>query len=51
MTLHAMSPEAMATYSDRLSALCAEGGAFREIWRCDGMAWMETVEGAASLHS
>ena len=26
VTLHAMSPEAMATYSDRLSALFAEGG-------------------------
>ena len=26
VTLHAMSPEAMTTYSDRLSALFAEGG-------------------------
>jgi deferrochelatase/peroxidase EfeB len=41
VTLHAISPEAMKTYSDRLSALFAEGGAFREIWRADGMALME----------
>src|SRR5882762_3644508 len=32
MTLHAISPEAMTSYSDRLSALFAEGGTFREIW-------------------
>jgi deferrochelatase/peroxidase EfeB len=37
-TLHALSPAAMTSYSDRLSALFAEGGAFREIWRQDGMA-------------
>jgi deferrochelatase/peroxidase EfeB len=45
VTLHALSPEAMRTYSDRLSALFVEGGAFREIWRTDGTAWMETVDG------
>ena len=45
VTLHAMSPEAMTTYSDRLSALFAEGGAFREIWRTDGMAWLQMVDG------
>jgi deferrochelatase/peroxidase EfeB len=45
VTLHALSPEAMTTYSDRLSVLFAEGSAFREIWRTDGMAWMETVDG------
>ena len=45
VTLHAISPEAMAAYSDRLSALFAEGGAFREIWRGDGMALMEMVDG------
>jgi hypothetical protein len=33
VTLHAISPEAMTAYSDRLSALFAEGDAFREIWR------------------
>ena len=49
VTLHAISPEAMSAYSDRLSALFAEGGAFREIWRCDGMAWKQTVEGTATF--
>src|SRR6266851_1472173 len=45
VTLHAMSPEAMTAYSDRLSALFAEGGAFKEIWRADGMALMEMKDG------
>jgi Dyp-type peroxidase family len=45
VTLHAISPEAMATYSDRLTTLFAEGDAFREIWRQDGMALMETKNG------
>jgi deferrochelatase/peroxidase EfeB len=45
VTLHAISPEAMKSYSDRLSALFAEGNAFSEAWRCDGMALMEMVDG------
>jgi len=45
VTLHALNPEAMATYSARLSALFAEGGAFREIWRADGIALMEVRDG------
>jgi deferrochelatase/peroxidase EfeB len=45
MTLHAISPEAMKTYSDRISALLVEGNAFREIWRTDGMALMDMVDG------
>src|SRR5271154_4725544 len=45
ITLHAISPEAMTTYSARLSALFAERGAFREIWRADGMALMEMKDG------
>jgi deferrochelatase/peroxidase EfeB len=45
LTLHAMSPQAMTSYSDRLVALFAEGGAFREIWRADGMALMEVKDG------
>ncbi len=45
VTLHAISPEAMASYSDRLAALLAEGGAFKEIWRQDGMALMEMRDG------
>jgi len=45
VTLHAINPEAMTSYSDRLSVIFAEGGAFRETWRCDGMAWMEMKDG------
>jgi deferrochelatase/peroxidase EfeB len=45
VTLHAISPDAMAAYSDRLTALFAEGGAYREIWRQDGMALMEIKDG------
>ena len=45
VTLHAISPEAMTSYSDRLHALFAEGDAFREIWRQDGMALMEVQDG------
>src|SRR5271168_3677507 len=45
VTLHAISPDAMSGYSDRLSTLFAEGGAFREIWRADGMALMEMKDG------
>jgi hypothetical protein len=45
VTLHTISPNAMTTYSARLSALLAEGGAFRELWRHDGMALMEMKDG------
>ena len=45
VTLHAISPEAMKGYSDRLCAWFAEGNAFREIWRQDGMALMEMQDG------
>jgi Dyp-type peroxidase family len=45
VTLHAIGPDAMTGYSDRLSALFAEGDAFREIWRCDGLALTEVVDG------
>ncbi len=45
VTLHAISPEAMTSYSDRLCAWFAEGDAFREIWRQDGMALMEMHDG------
>jgi deferrochelatase/peroxidase EfeB len=45
VTLHALSPEAMKSYSDRLSVLFAECGAFREIWHADGMALMEMKDG------
>jgi deferrochelatase/peroxidase EfeB len=45
VTLHAISPDAMKTYSDRLSALFADGNSFKEIWRTDGMALTEMVDG------
>jgi deferrochelatase/peroxidase EfeB len=45
VTLHALGPEAMTNYSDRLSALFTKSGAFREIWRQDGMALMEMQDG------
>src|SRR5947208_6078292 len=45
VTLHALNSEAMTAYSDRLCVLFAEGGAFREIWRADGMALMEVRDG------
>src|SRR5258706_13405224 len=45
MTLQAIGPEAMTSYSDRLVALFGGGGAFRELWRADGMALMETKDG------
>ena len=51
VTLHALTPEAMTTYSDRLSALFAEGNAFREIWRVDGMAWTEVKDGKPEFTS
>jgi deferrochelatase/peroxidase EfeB len=51
VTLHAISPETMTSYSDRLSALFAEGGAFREAWRCDGMAWVEMTDGKPAFVS
>jgi deferrochelatase/peroxidase EfeB len=45
VTLHAISPEALAIYSDRLCALFAEGDALREISRADGMALTEMKDG------
>jgi deferrochelatase/peroxidase EfeB len=45
ITLHAISAEAMTAYSDRLSVLFTEDGAFKEIWRADGMALMEMKDG------
>ena len=45
VTLHAMSPEAMTSYSGRLSQLFSEGAAFQEIWHGDGLALMEMQNG------
>jgi len=49
VTLHAISPEAMTSYSDRLTSLFAEGDAFREIWRGDGIALMDMKDGKPVL--
>jgi deferrochelatase/peroxidase EfeB len=43
LTLHAISPQAMASYSDRLSALFSPG--LEEVWHGDGMALMEMQNG------
>jgi deferrochelatase/peroxidase EfeB len=51
VTLHAISAEALATYSDRLRALFVEENAFREIWHTDGMALTEVVDGKPTYTS
>ncbi len=45
VTLHAISPEALASYSDRLLGLFAEENASRVSWQTDGMALMEIKDG------
>jgi deferrochelatase/peroxidase EfeB len=45
VTLHALNPEAMERYSDRLCGWFAEGNAFQEISRQDGVALMEVQNG------
>jgi deferrochelatase/peroxidase EfeB len=45
VTLHAISPDSMKFYSDRLVGLFCEGDAFREAWRQDGMALIEMKNG------
>ncbi len=45
VTLHAISPEAITHYSDRLREWMSERDAFREIWRQDGMALTEMQNG------
>ena len=45
LTLHAASPAALKTYSDRLSALITLDHAFQEIWRGEGMALMGIEDG------
>ena len=51
VTLYAISPEAMTSYSERLSALFSEDDAFREIWRADGMALTEVIDGKPTFTS
>ena len=50
-TLHTISQEAMTAYSNRLTALFAEGDAFRQIWRGEGAALMEMKDGQPILTS
>ena len=45
VTLHAISPDAMQAYTDRLVALFSDGDGFREIWRQDGVALIEMING------
>lgn len=45
VTLHAISPEAMESYTNRLVRMFPEEGAFKEIWRQDGMALIEMQDG------
>jgi Dyp-type peroxidase family len=45
ITLHAVNPDALTAYSERLAALFRVGDAFREIWRQDGAALMDIVDG------
>jgi deferrochelatase/peroxidase EfeB len=45
LTLHAIGPNELSAYSDRLAALFLDGDAFREIWRRDGMALVAMVDG------
>ena len=45
VTLHAISPDAMQTYTSRLVELFSDGDGFREIWRQDGMALIEMING------
>jgi deferrochelatase/peroxidase EfeB len=45
MTLHAISLEAMTSYSERLSDLLSQDAAFEETWRVDGVALMEMQDG------
>ncbi|MGA7915436.1 MAG: hypothetical protein WCA00_09390 [Candidatus Acidiferrales bacterium] len=50
-TLHALNSDSLKSYGDRLSSLFAEGNAFREIWRTNGMAWIEMQDGKPTFTS
>jgi deferrochelatase/peroxidase EfeB len=45
LTLYARNSQAIEACSVRLSTLCATGGAFQELWRGDGAALTEIVNG------
>lgn len=45
VTLHAISPDAMSFYTDKLSELFKAENAFSEKWRQDGAAIIEMIDG------
>ena len=45
VTLHALAPEFLESYSGRLKALFQEGGAFEQLWQVDGAAMIEMQDG------
>jgi Dyp-type peroxidase family len=45
LTLYARDPQLLESWSARLSELCATGDAFQELWRRDGAALIEKVNG------
>ena len=45
LTLYAINPQALETYSAKLSALYGSDGAFQELWHGDGAALTEMVNG------
>jgi deferrochelatase/peroxidase EfeB len=45
LTLYAINPKALESYSAKVSALCATEGAFQELWRADAAALIELVNG------
>src|SRR5262249_9033974 len=45
LTLYATDPEIVETCSAHLSEVCAAEGAFQELWRGDGAALIEKVNG------
>ena len=44
--LYASSPDALETYSGRLTELFAEGDAFEQLWQVDGAVMTEMVDGS-----
>lgn len=45
LALYAMGPDAMETYSGRLTALLKEGNAFEQLWNVDGCIMFEMQDG------
>jgi deferrochelatase/peroxidase EfeB len=45
LTLYALNPKILEVCSARIARLCASAGAFQELWRADGAALVEIVNG------